>query len=353
MGAVRTTTPWSVCVLLTFFIAMDASTTAAEPDEFELELFDELEQEADEAAGFSNDESSSKYTAVGRLSRKRSPRSTRYALLGPAGKPTAYVKPSPGVSLLPYLGRRVGVTAKAFTFRQGRLPMIVVQSVTALSDDTDFAVRQAAHQQVIPTVMDDLSSGISVGNEAIGVGAPIQAGVPTVSPEYDGPIAAHRPTGPDCSVCGNCGGGPCGVPGWLWVRPEYLLWWTDGMDVPPLVTRSPAGTARSDVGVLGRDPTEVIYGDGEILDSSRSGFRVRFGGWIDAASMWGIEGDYLNLSTESESFSASSNNGSPLIARPFFNINPTDPNTGQSAGPAREDAELIGFPGVVEGSTLR
>ena len=122
------------------------------------------------------------------------------------------------------------------------------------------------------------------------------------------------------------------------------------MHVPPLVTRSPTGTARTAVGVLGEPDTDIIYGDNEILDESRSGFRIRLGGWIDPQKLWGIEGEYFTLGDETEVFTSTSNNGSPLIARPFFNINPRDSTTGAFSPPAREDAELIGFPGLVEGS---
>ena len=58
---------------------------------------------------------------------------------------------------------------------------------------------------------------------------------------------------------------PCGPPGWLWLRGEYLAWFADGMDLPPLVTTSPAGTPAGDAGVLGESGTESLYGDQDIL----------------------------------------------------------------------------------------
>lgn len=36
-----------------------------------------------------------------------------------------------------------------------------------------------------------------------------------------------------------------------WVSAEYLLWWSKGNEIPPLVSSSPAGTPRADAGVIG------------------------------------------------------------------------------------------------------
>ncbi len=136
----------------------------------------------------------------------------------------------------------------------------------------------------------------------------------------------------DCGV-GAC---DCGPQSCFWVRGEYLLWWTDGMSTPPLVTTSPDGTLQPAAGVLGQNTTTLVGGD--LLTGIRSGGRIRFGKWLGAGQCWGVEGEYFGLGAITDHFSGAST-GSPILARPFFN-----------ALTNQEDSELIAFPGVVSGS---
>ncbi len=155
----------------------------------------------------------------------------------------------------------------------------------------------------------------------------------------DGPVVGHRgprgthlhpyPPGPLHRVLGRISG--------AWVRADYLLWSTEGMDLPPLVTTSPTGTPRSMAGVLGENGTQVLFGDSTLFDDSRSGARIRAGLWWDPCHVWGIEGEYLALEDLSTSYRAASS-GDPIIARPFF-----DPLAGQ------ETSQLVAFPGVING----
>jgi hypothetical protein len=161
------------------------------------------------------------------------------------------------------------------------------------------------------------------------------------------------------SGCASCGGGGCAscevssgfcndcnaphrfcicFPAHGWVHAEYLLWYQDGMRIPELVTTSNTGTARAAAGVLGLPTTSVLYGGDSILDDDRSGFRIRFGWWLSSLPGWGLEGEYTGLGSDTESFFRQST-GSPILARPFFNV--LD---------GSEDAELVAFPGVIGGS---
>lgn len=124
-----------------------------------------------------------------------------------------------------------------------------------------------------------------------------------------------------------------------WVHAEYLHWWQPGMHAPPLVTTSTTGTARAAAGVLGQSSTSVLLGgNDDILDSVRSGGRIRFGWWLQSCPGWGIEGEYFGFGTESENFFRQST-GTPILARPFFNM-----LTGL------QDSELVAFPSVLSGS---
>jgi hypothetical protein len=122
------------------------------------------------------------------------------------------------------------------------------------------------------------------------------------------------------------------------------------MDIPALVTTSDPGTTPNNAGVLGLDSTDILYGREGILDDGHSGFRIRFGAFWDACRRYGWEAEYFGFDDESERFEARSNgNGEPILARPFFNMNPRENGDGDLDPPAGEDSELVAYPGVLSG----
>lgn len=120
-----------------------------------------------------------------------------------------------------------------------------------------------------------------------------------------------------------------------WVSAEMLLWWFDGNDTPPLVTTGPLAS----MGIIGRPGTSVLYGDEGVGDRARLGFRLTGGLWLteslgaEVYTMW-VGND------NSTDFSATSVAGVPLISRPYFD-----------ALTNNEDAFLVGFPNLVDGTT--
>lgn len=141
--------------------------------------------------------------------------------------------------------------------------------------------------------------------------------------------------------CGQCRGGvSCGwrpcmtfcLPQDGWVSMEYLLWWQDGMDLPPLV--SSGNTANGGVPSQGAD---ILFGGGEYLTENLNGGRLRAGIWLDACHTWALEGEYFSTGTLSTEFSRTGS-GNDLIARPFYNT-----------VLGRDDAELVSFPGTLTG----
>jgi hypothetical protein len=108
------------------------------------------------------------------------------------------------------------------------------------------------------------------------------------------------------------------------------------METPPLVTTNPTGTPRNQAGFIGGTNTTTLFG-GDLNDSLRSGVRVRGGWYVDPARYWAVGGDYYELFSSTDSFAASST-GSPILARPFFDI---------IAG--RETAQFTAFPALVRG----
>lgn len=130
----------------------------------------------------------------------------------------------------------------------------------------------------------------------------------------------------------------CGVGYRFWARAEALMWWLEGTDVPPLVTTSPAGTARAQAGVLGTPGATVLFGGNALNDDARPGGRVSLGLWFDTCMPLGVEANFFLLTNRGTDFFANSL-GNPILARPFFDVDQV-----------RQDSELIAFPDVVTGS---
>ncbi len=102
----------------------------------------------------------------------------------------------------------------------------------------------------------------------------------------------------------------------LWVRADYLLWWTRGSDIPPLVTTS---TDQADNGILGQPTTEILFGGSRQNSVARSAPRITMGYWFDCRQRVGIQLDYFNLAQADNNYSNFSD-GSTLLARPFYSV---------------------------------
>ena len=154
------------------------------------------------------------------------------------------------------------------------------------------------------------------------------------------PSAATAPDAPGGrSVFSACDSGACAEDGGrVWADAEYLLGWVKGDQVPPLVTTSPAGTARTSAGVLGTPGVSVLFGDGPDNNQTRQGIRADVGYWLDPQREWGVEAGMFALESSTQAFGASSN-GSPILARPFFDVTTN-----------AQSSALVAFPGVSTGS---
>ena len=145
---------------------------------------------------------------------------------------------------------------------------------------------------------------------------------------------------------GGCGGTACGAgfmrwlcsPHPMYARSEMMIYWSKGMHVPPMVTTSPDDTPRTEAGVLGETGTTVLFGAGNLTNESRLAGRWTLGRWFDACQSTGIEVSYLVTETATTGFFATST-GSPILARPFYNV-----ETGE------QDSRLVAFPEVSDGS---
>ncbi len=153
------------------------------------------------------------------------------------------------------------------------------------------------------------------------------------------------PCGDICGGCGSCGmfGEGCCLPRPHWfVRADYLLWGFSNQRVPPLLTTDTATVGIENAGVL--PGATILLGEDQVTDDMHSGARIQAGFWFAPCANWGIDasGFYLAPRTIS-AFFASNANGSPVLARPFF-----QPNfDGIAAG---EAAEIVSFPGAFAGA---
>lgn len=133
--------------------------------------------------------------------------------------------------------------------------------------------------------------------------------------------------------------GPMAIADRLWVRADYLYWFTEGMDLPPLVTRSPDGTPLNRAGVLGQSGTTTLFGGDEINDGGVSGVRLRSGFWLTNQATFAIESEYFQLLGDQSDGFRISGDGSPILGRPFY-----DSSRGL------ETAQLFSFPDRATGN---
>ena len=298
---------------------------------------------ADENAVGSEFDDEQRFVSVGQLARLRMGQSQqeRFVLLNQQGDVVNTLRPADGVDLEAFVGQEVGVTAR--TLVDGDIPVLSAESVTSFGEARQLVrgseVRLAGHDEEYIA-----SNSVLHGAPVVTTGpVTYDSGAPIVSPQY--PILDHGELGvatcdgncgsKSCSTCAAC---PCGPLGQMWVRAEYLLWWTDGMRTPPLVSTSPAGTLRSNAGVLGTSGAEVYFGDDDLFDASRNGGRFRLGKWCDSCQWIGFETDFFFLGDESDGIQCNPI-GDQILARPFFNT-----QTGQN------DSELVQFPGLLVGT---
>lgn len=125
-----------------------------------------------------------------------------------------------------------------------------------------------------------------------------------------------------------------------WFDANYLLMWTNGNPLPPMVTTNPSLPPRSQAGVLGVGDTEVLLGGNRVDDGGRSGVALTAGRWLDDCQDLGFQVGWFFVGDPSNDLNATwESTGVPVLARPIHN-----------AGTSQEDAQLVAYPNVVDGS---
>jgi hypothetical protein len=114
---------------------------------------------------------------------------------------------------------------------------------------------------------------------------------------------------------------------------EYLLWWTKGQRLPPLVTTGPAVPAGTN-GVLGQAGTVILFGGDTVDNGVRGGARFTAGLWIDDERTLGLETSFFFLGQRSFRFIGGSDTF-PVLARPFFSLNSGAESAEEATTPGR------------------
>lgn len=402
--AVQNRSSWILrCFLCVLLSAASAISMSAE----EPENVPEIQFDADGSKS-----APANFYAAGKLQRvrRKDNGSERMALTDDEGKIVAFIAPTARVDLRSHLGDEVAVKARILNSDDDGSPYVAVDSITQLADDTSngsqgavgSAVKQASYDDQNPIPADAVitydgpaANAPPAGKRYVyptGGEEPLrtaQAPQGTIVPGQmvPGQVVTGSPMGPseyigdgtiagepwqdgmahDAHPCGQCGGcghiydgtpcptcqpiacATCGPPGWLWIRGEYLNWGADGMDLPPLLITSTQASP-GDVGLADDATARILFGDEEILDGGRSGFRLSFGGFFGPRRHWGFEGEFFEVGDLMEEFVVRSDGtGFPILARPFFDINPRD-DQGNLNPPATNNVQLVAFPDVVAGT---
>ncbi len=133
---------------------------------------------------------------------------------------------------------------------------------------------------------------------------------------------------------------PCGDSARLWLRGQYLLWWTKGNPLPALVSTSPPDTPWDQAGVPGTPGFDVLFGDQSIANEDRGGGWLTLGYWFNDSRTLGLQVDWFLVGNDksTDSFAAASDE-TPILARPFYDV-----ALGQPV------AAKVAFPGVITGA---
>ena len=110
------------------------------------------------------------------------------------------------------------------------------------------------------------------------------------------------------------------------------------MNLPRILTSNPLGTPLANVALPTTSTTQALIGGESVGDSPQSGMRLRAGRMYCDGMLSRLEFNGFFFFDGGDSWSASSVNGNPVLARPF-----TNPQ-GQA------DAQIISFPGISDGS---
>lgn len=133
-------------------------------------------------------------------------------------------------------------------------------------------------------------------------------------------------------------------PGQFYSTAEYLLWWTKGDKLPPLVTTGQPATLTT-TGALGQPGTQVLFGDQAVDDDLRSGGRFTVGYWLNNDQTVGWDASFFFTAENNTDFHAQSN-GATVLARPFTNLDLVNRGLVPNLAVNPNNALLVAYPSV-------
>lgn len=188
----------------------------------------------------------------------------------------------------------------------------------------------------VANVAQGFQQGLPVATDGAVVSGPIVEGSPGVVTEGSTGIFGGESSGG--SFLGDLDLNPLGNYPSRWkIRADYVYFYLQGTNLPPMVTTSPTGTPQATAGVVGA-PGTTILASGREDKGYPDGYRFRILYWFDNFESDGIEFSFTGFNGSSKFFNGSSP-GDPILARPFV-----DTATGL------QQAQLVAFPGLVAGS---
>jgi hypothetical protein len=132
----------------------------------------------------------------------------------------------------------------------------------------------------------------------------------------------------------------------FYLRGEYLLWWTRGFYLPPLVETGPANVPESIRGAPGAPGTALLFGNGNTPSGPRSGARFTAGWYLDPCGLWAIEASGFFLGPQTGNFAVDSSQF-PVLARPIFNVNTGMPDRQLTSTPGLLPADAFQLRGAI------
>lgn len=121
-----------------------------------------------------------------------------------------------------------------------------------------------------------------------------------------------------------------------YIGADFLLWWA-GDSSASILTSQPDGTALSAVGLPSESTTYL--GGANLGDWPNAGLRLRGGRRLEDRFFSRFDWAVWHLFENQDDFDIRSTDGSPILARPFFN-----------ASTNAWDAQLLSYPGIANGA---
>ncbi len=136
----------------------------------------------------------------------------------------------------------------------------------------------------------------------------------------------------------------------FYAQSEYLLWWTRGMHLPPLVLTDSPGTPLATRGVLGNGTTQVLFGNSDTSTGPTSGGRFTLGYALDPCGLFSLEGTFFFLGRNNDGAVFNSSQF-PVLGRPFFDLNDGIVNRELTTSPNQPGAVFAASGGISVAAT--